>query len=249
MNSVLLLERADALLEAILLSNDKLDRGHGIDHARIVVLHAKRAIDVHDPKLTSEQEIAVILAALLHDADDKKFFDTINYANARLVLTKLQLSNSIISDVIKMIDAVSYSKNKNNNNDQLPPWMLIPRYADRLEATGHIGIYRCLEYSNVLGRPMFNEKTKRCKTVAEINEAVKLFGTKDWEYSTNCMIDHLYEKVLKLVDLTIMSSNSYINSVALRRHQTVIDFLLQFGESNTVDPIAITRNRMADDSV
>ena len=104
---------------------------HGIDHAKQVMNHAKRALRAKNYEINEEQTEAVLLAALLHDADDSKFFAHHEHnENARLVLH--DRSPEFIELVIKMINLVSSS----TNGDRIPEevinkeWMLIPRYAD-----------------------------------------------------------------------------------------------------------------------
>lgn len=42
-----------------------------------------------------------------------------------------------------MIELVSFSKNGNNIYKEDPIYFYIPRYADRIDAVGLIGLYRC----------------------------------------------------------------------------------------------------------
>ena len=57
-----------------------------------------------------------------------------------------------IGEISAIISLVSYSKNKNEIDEDLPPEFYIPRYADRIEATGKIGIKRAYEYSKHINR-------------------------------------------------------------------------------------------------
>jgi hypothetical protein len=72
-----------------LLTKHKIPPSHGIGHAMRVMSHAHKALaqDIRDgkPKLPLHEHRAVLLAALLHDADDKGF-TTENYANARAII-------------------------------------------------------------------------------------------------------------------------------------------------------------------
>jgi uncharacterized protein len=127
---------------------------HGIQHAISVMSNAKNCmiankIIINDKtiELSHEEYKAILLAALLHDADDKKFFPSNkNYENLRYILEGE--NDNLINLVVTMVDLVSSSK----NGDRIPDfikdklWMLIPRYADRLEAIGMIGIERCYKY-------------------------------------------------------------------------------------------------------
>lgn len=46
---------------------------HGIGHAKTVLSHMIQALSV-EPSLSSDQKMILMLAALLHDADDRKYF-------------------------------------------------------------------------------------------------------------------------------------------------------------------------------
>jgi uncharacterized protein len=133
-----------------LLTDNKVSECHGLNHAESVMNNAFYALEAQDYTLTDEEKDSVLLAALLHDADDRKFFpNNHNYENLRNILE--DKSEEFINQVISMVDLVSSSK----NGDFIPEyiknkeWMLIPRYADRLEAIGVIGIERCYIYGKV----------------------------------------------------------------------------------------------------
>ena len=69
--------------------------GHDLDHSLRVFSNAV-AIACKEPPCDME---AVALAALLHDADDHKLFDTVNNQNARTFLE----SHNVDSDKIEFI--------------------------------------------------------------------------------------------------------------------------------------------------
>ena len=50
-----------------------IDESHGVKHARAVLAHAERALAAAPP-LPPMRALALRLAALLHDADDAKYF-------------------------------------------------------------------------------------------------------------------------------------------------------------------------------
>src|SRR5690242_3341678 len=88
---------------------------HGLVHANRVCEHARRALDEikYEWCLHTHQQMAVLLAALLHDADDPKVFSSSDSSlpNARQILTEIEFP--LISDVLEMINLVSFSKNGN----------------------------------------------------------------------------------------------------------------------------------------
>lgn len=85
-----------------LLSEDKVTPCHGIAHALSVATHCVNAFLFTSEKLTSRQKETIVLAALLHDADDKKLFKTKNYDNARTILRMIGWQDRE-EDVIDMI--------------------------------------------------------------------------------------------------------------------------------------------------
>ena len=98
------------------------------------------------------REFTVLLAALLHDADDPKLFDTENNANARGFLAAHGVDGETAERVISAINAVSFSKNR----DRAPstPEGMIVRDADRLDAIGAVGAARTFAYGGAHGRSL-----------------------------------------------------------------------------------------------
>lgn len=88
-----------------------------------------------------------MLASLLHDVDDHKYFKTKNYDNARFILGNVLRNEERIAKIVRMVDLVSFSKNGNQINEKDPIAYYFPRYADRVESIGLIGIYRTYLYS------------------------------------------------------------------------------------------------------
>ncbi len=95
---------------------------------------------------------AVALAALLHDADDPKLFQTENFANARAFLTSRGVAPERIDFICSIIASVSFSKNKNTPPESREAG--ICRDADRLDAMGAVGIARTFAFGGAHGRSM-----------------------------------------------------------------------------------------------
>ena len=223
------LGEAIGLLQNLLESN-QIDAGHGIDHALIVLDHAREAMK--NENLTSTQMEAIELAALLHDADDSKFFPlNQNFENTRSILHQIYLDDDEIDLVLRMISLVSCGKNRNNLVE--PRWLLIPRWADRLEAMGKIGIYRAYVYGLHIGNPLFFPNTPRAKTLEELNQISTPARFEQYRGTSDSVIDHLYDKVLHLVYMG--TDNPYFLSIAKERHQEVVDFCLEFGRTGVLD--------------
>jgi hypothetical protein len=88
----------------------------------------------------------------LHDADDKKYFQTDKSKANAVKIVKSVIKDSkdfhldtILEEVLEMISYVSASDNGNTvpKRSKKNPEFLWPRYSDRLEAIGPIGAVRC----------------------------------------------------------------------------------------------------------
>jgi uncharacterized protein len=86
----------------------------------------------------------ISLAAILHDVDDHKLFNTKNNQNARTFLEGQDIQVEAIEWIVDIINGVSFSHNK----DKVPETLegKIVQDADRLDAIGAIGIARTFAY-------------------------------------------------------------------------------------------------------
>ncbi len=203
-------------------------KSHGIDHAIAVMAHADLAIKSKNYKISNRLKDAVKLAALLHDADDRKFFPAHKkYENLKLVLH--DKPSSFVDLVVRMVSLVSSAANA----DRIPPdavgkeWMLIPRYADRVEALGIIGVERCFQYNKTKQRPMYVESTLKAKSEEEIFQIATEERYNAYVGNSNSMIDHYYDKLLRISNVPI--DNNYLVQLARERQQVTIRFILYFG--------------------
>jgi len=217
----------------IIFSTNNVSVCHGIEHAKQVLNNAIKAIEVSTYVLTSEQIESVLLAALLHDADDRKFFPMhVKNENLRLVL--FDKTDEFINSVIYMVDLVSSSK----NGDSIPleivgqEWKLIPRYADRLEAIGLIGIERCYIYSKKANMPLYLKDTPKPKTVEELWSIATQERYHSYDGNSSSMMDHYYDKLLRLTFFPI--KNTYFDEQCEIRRQPLIDFVLKYGNHETI---------------
>ena len=196
-----------------------------------------------DEKLRSRQ--AIYFAGLLHDVDDPKIFpESKDYKNARYILKQCNVDS--VDLVINMIKLVSFSKNNlNASEDHIPKWQLIPRDADRLEAIGEIGIARCIAYGNQCGRPLYTFKTKRCKSIEEIQEYAK--HCYENKVEVKCSLDYFYSGLVPRG--TMFSGVKYFEGLAEQRLQPIYKLLLIFGEKGYIDKhdvlSCITEDQMA----
>ena len=220
------------------LDEAKVTPCHGIEHALIVVRHVEAALEAQPEPLSDEQRLAIKLAALIHDADDRKFFPTSKeLTNARKVLSSIPISEGVSELVLKMIGLVSCSKNGNSKEGVEHEWMLYPRFADRLEAIGEIGIVRCWVYTYHVNRPLFTSETPRPKTSEELQAVASLdrfahYVSAQGKVGSSSFIDHFYDKLFHIGEV---GSNPYFVKEARRRLKIMEDFIFKFGQTGEID--------------
>ena len=127
------------------------------DHSGHDAAHSMRVY--HNALLLADTEpqcnrFVVSLAALLHDADDHKIFQTENNQNARAFLERYQVTGTEIEQICEVINGVSFSKNRGIRPKTLEG--KIVQDADRLDAMGAIGIARTFAFGGERGRSIEN---------------------------------------------------------------------------------------------
>lgn len=208
-----------------------IPESHAFNHAMAVFNHARQAVQYED--ITDEEAMCVMLAALLHDTQDRKYFKpSDNYENARTIMS--ELPDNIVEEVVVMIHLVSFSSNGNEVGNH-KRYMLLARYCDRLESIGKVGVKRCYLYTLEVGRPLYRDETPRYTSVEEMIEATKVraenyvkLGGKVGESS---FIDHFYDK---LVHLSLKTGNEYIDKISEARMQVIYDVALEFGRKGYI---------------
>lgn len=113
--------------------------GHDYWHSLRVLNNAEKIA-----KTEKCDEYIVMIAALLHDADDIKIFETRDYENARRIMLDCHLTDSTIERVIDIIREISFK-----GTETVSPKSIegkIVQDADRLDAMGAIGIARAFAY-------------------------------------------------------------------------------------------------------
>lgn len=210
----------------IFLDKNNISQCHGFIHALSVLNNAINAIDKLNYELSDNQVKCILYASLLHDIDDHKFFSNKNNENLREILQ--DENNDIIEQVVKMINLVSSSKN-GDNIDNIEEYMLIPRYSDRLEAIGIIGILRSFIYSLHTNTDIYTENTPRPKNINEIWNYATIKKYKNYRGKSKSMIDHFFDKVLRSGFFPI--TNSYLTEQTIDKNNENIDFILAFGNN------------------
>ena len=139
--------------------------GHDVDHTLRVYRNTMRIAE-NEPEC--DIRIAA-LAALLHDADDHKLFNTKNNMNARTFLEAQGLPQQMIDRICGVINSVSFKQN-NGKAPETPEGKVV-QDADRLDAMGAIGVARTFAYGGEHGRSMadsiqhFYDKLLRLKAL------------------------------------------------------------------------------------
>ena len=220
---------------------------HGIEHALAVLNHMNKALHENEYKINDRffhlyEILALQLAALLHDADDRKYFDSSDNFNNAINIINLILpidfdnKDFILTFTIESISYVSASKNGNDipNRAIEYPELLWPRYCDRLEAIGKIGVQRTIDYNYEINEPLFTDDTPRAKTYDDVIQ----FATPDrfikYKKSgghSDSAIDHFYDKLLHICDFG-NCYNIYLTEASLSRKQFLIDICIEFGKIN-----------------
>ena len=122
--------------------------GHDADHSLRVY---KNALAIASNYPEADMDL-ISLSSLLHDVDDHKLFQTENNSNARTFLKNQNVPAETIEEIVKIINSVSFSKNKGKTSETLEE--KIVQDADRLDAMGAIGIARTFAYGGKKGRSL-----------------------------------------------------------------------------------------------
>ena len=176
------------------------------------------SLRVHDAAVTiqasegGDQDI-IRLAALLHDADDRKLFDSTDYDNARRFMDSNSIPQDVQDSVVRVISQISFKGKDTAVPDTLEGKVV--QDADRLDAIGAIGIGRAFAYGGSRSRPMHVPG----KGFLSDMDA-------DTYYShENTTINHFYEKLLLLKD---MMNTETAREMAEGRHAFMESFLEEF---------------------
>ena len=279
-------------VEVFYRNHPEIQPSHGIDHIRAVYNHALNAVKVHhSPTLSCDETMMVLVASLLHDVDDNKYFpNNDKYENATTIMNQVQvqvggnllgegdgddvgerddtttttttrsmtmtITPSQQETILQLISFVSCSKNKNSvppqvillhhqqqsnnssSNKNAGYWMLIPRWADRLEAVGRRGVVRCYQYNRErLTEPLCSPThSPRPQTLEEVWMYAHPDRFENYNGHSTDMISHYYDKLLHVSrpppDIV---RNSYLQEKAVESSQPLIEVCLRYGRTGIVD--------------
>tara|TARA_Y100000389_G_scaffold205125_1_gene263605 strand:- start:8898 stop:9659 length:762 start_codon:yes stop_codon:yes gene_type:complete len=211
----------------MLCEKHNIDESHGPDHVVSVFNHINNAIESYIVELPNDTIYSLRIAALLHDADDRKYFTNNNYENANKIMKEVDVSENVRKLTIKIISYVSCSKNGDNIPEDCleHPEYLWVRWSDRIEASGKKGIIRCWQYNTHKDLPIACSTTPMPITRDEVLEyaSKKRFDT--YFGKSNSMLDHYYDKLIYISKKpkSIIVKNEYLQS----QYNTLIDPLIE----------------------
>lgn len=189
--------------------------GHGFDHIQRVVKMSNHLL-----KQENADRLITLSAAYLHDiADDKLVSD---YLSAQAEIITFLRKNAFTDDQIRKITFItqnlSFSKNLDHRILDLPLEGKIVQDADRLDAIGAIGIVRAIYYGGAHAEKIYDPSFKPRQKMSK-NEY------RDLSHET--IINHFYEKLLKIKDLL---NTQTAKQIAEKRQQVMLSFLENFKE-------------------
>ena len=205
------------------MSND--DCGHGFDHVERVYNIALGLL-----KTEKADSNVVMLAALLHDADDYKLFGqevADNLTNAKRIMSECNVEPEVQNKVCDVVANMGYSKSLAGIRPTTIEGKIISD-ADMLDAIGVNGIVRTLNYAfarcQKYGNPVFDKQVW-----PELNltaEEYKMQGRR----ADNC-INHFFEKTLRLGKMMMTDAGREQSKIRLKR---MVDFLYGYFDENNV---------------
>jgi len=195
---------------------------HGADHALKVLQHATAALGAEPVPPPPGRRLAVQLAALLHDADDRKYFPEgadKTLPNAAAILAEVLAEREDASEVQEYALAAIRLVSASGNGNSVPPeaaadpLLLYARWADRLEAVGYAGVYRCWRYTLERGCPLYLSDTPAPRNADEAFAFAtpERFAAYQAVGHSESMLDHYFDKLLSLVEPLVDHPNSYIS--------------------------------------
>ena len=241
---VVLTQRVVKLVERFYNDHTEIKVSHGFRHVKAVYQHACKAIECHQPPLKPLVSMEVKLAALLHDLDDRKYFpDHVDYQNARSILHAADIPAESIGSVLAMIRLVSCSENGNTVPDYIVDrgdyYLLIPRWADRLEAVGAVGVVRCFQYNREKMHPLSSPKSPRSQTHDEVWEHATPDRFEAYQQrggTSGDMISHYYDKLLHIArPPASIVRNSYLERMGEESAKELLEVCVRFGKTGVVD--------------
>ena len=152
--------------------NPKFDASHDFAHVKRVTSNTIAIFDEEQSKSPRLSPMIVLLGALLHDVEDKKYIGSTAPSESAIegILLSCGFAGDYVSNIRQLIEGVSYSSEIKNPArvgrlvEEIPE-LAIVQDADRLDAIGAIGIARCFTFGGA-------------KNVRSIDDSVQHFRDK-----------------------------------------------------------------------
>lgn len=183
----------------------------------------KHVLRVYDTAMKFCQEIPsvnrdlVAAAALLHDCDDYKLFGEESecmMTNTKRILSGSGFDAEFCEQCINIVKTIGYSKRLKG----IPAYGIegaIVSDADMCDASGAIGILRCIEYRFGAKKPFFNPDCIPQEMDAETYRKSEL----------DPCVNHFFVKILHLRDMCLTEPG---RKYAKRKHQIIVNFLSDY---------------------
>ena len=192
--------------------------GHDDKHVFRVYNTAMKFCD----DIQSANRDLVAAAALLHDCDDYKLFGEESerlLTNTRRILSGSGFDTEFCEHCINIVKTIGYSKRLKG----IPAYGIegeIVSDADMCDASGAIGMLRCIEYRSGSGEPFFDPDCLPVEMDAETYRASKV----------DPCVNHFFVKIFHLRDMCLTEPG---RKYAAKKHQTIVNFLkMYFDEVN-----------------
>lgn len=159
----------------------------------------------------------VAAAALLHDCDDYKLFgeETARLlTNTRRILAGSGFNDTFSSQCIKIVKTIGYSKRLNGIIPDCIEGKIVSD-ADMVDATGLIGIIRCIEYRAFRsegGEPFFDPDY--------LPTEIDATSYKQINYCP--IVNHFFDKLFHLRDMALTEPG---RKCLLKKHEIIVNFL------------------------
>jgi uncharacterized protein len=148
--------------------NPRFDASHDFNHVKRVVANALAILENEEELrkhkfLPALNPLSVILGALLHDVEDKKYLSAEETSSpTKRAIIDAGLSEEYAAHMQQLVEGVSYSSEVKNPRRVLElieaiPELAIVQDADRLDAIGAIGIGRCFTFTGAKGSKSLQE--------------------------------------------------------------------------------------------
>ena len=159
----------------------------------------------------------VAAAALMHDCDDYKLFGEESarlMTNTKRILAGSGFDDNFTEKCIGIVKTIGYSKRLSGITPDCIEGKIVSD-ADMSDATGLIGIIRCIEYRayrSERGEPFFDPDCLPTEMDAE-----------KYKQITYCpIVNHFFDKLFKLRDMALTEPGRRCIS---KKHETIFNFL------------------------